>query len=94
MAMTTDIDGNFYLGTSLSLDDDGFANAQVKNRGIIYKIDYVGEKEVFASGAYKPVGAAFNNESDLFISENQGGYFPANCLIHVEQGISWVTLSV
>ena len=86
MALTADTVGNFYAGISLSLTDDGFANAHVKNRGLIYKVDYIGEKSVFASGAYKPVGAVFNSTGELFVSENQGGYIAANCVFHVEEG--------
>ncbi|MCM8532988.1 MAG: hypothetical protein NE330_17605 [Lentisphaeraceae bacterium] len=85
-ALTDDIDGNYYGATSFSLGADGYANLGVKARGIVFKVDYIGDFSVFATGVESAVAAVVTPESQLLLANNAGDYQFASALYLVEEG--------
>ena len=92
MAFSQDKDGNFYGGLGLPFSTKGkfkgkwLATIGIPERGMFFKIDPTGEYSQVASGVREPVGSAFNDAGDLFVTDTQGSFICTNWVIHVEQG--------
>ncbi|MCM8534514.1 MAG: hypothetical protein NE334_01115 [Lentisphaeraceae bacterium] len=85
-ALANDIDGNYYAATSLSLSADGYANMGVKRRGVVFKVDYIGESSVYATGIENVVAAEVTTDSELVLASNKSAYQFSAALYHVEEG--------
>lgn len=93
-------DGSVYFGLGVSaynnaylLDADGKAHFDLKTeRGTVQRIlpDF-SKRETICTGIRYPVGAAFNQHGDLFMTEQEGATWLANGnpfdeLVHIEKG--------
>jgi hypothetical protein len=58
----------------------------VKDRAWYFRITKDGKYERWAPGVREPVGAAFNEAGDLFLSDTQGRFICSNWIMHVEKG--------
>jgi glucose/arabinose dehydrogenase len=93
-------DGNFYTGLSTAIVFDqnaegigmtdkvyGLLGPNPPHRGAILRIDpKTGTFEDFAGGVRTPNGLAIGPDGELFVTDNQGAWLPANKLIHVQPG--------
>jgi hypothetical protein len=82
-------DGFFYLNLSVSIDLGGASTVPQgsNDRGTHLKIDKdTGEVEYVAGGLRTPHGIGWGPEEEIFVTDNQGGWLPANKLIHVQPG--------
>ena len=82
-------DGFFYLNLSVSIDLGGATTVPQgsDDRGTHLKVDRdTGEIEYVAGGLRTPHGIGWGPEGEIFVTDNQGGWLPANKLIHVEPG--------
>lgn len=94
MAFTRDKDGNFYGGLGLGFVRKGsnvfsaawLGTGDSEYRGWIFRVTKEGKFEPWAPGCREPVGAAFNDAGDLFITDTQGSFIAANWIMHVEKG--------
>ena len=94
MAFSMDKEGNFYGGLGLPFShkkENPFSGQwlgtrKTSERGIFFKIDTVGNYSQVASGVREPVGSAFNEAGDLFLTDTQGSFICTNWVIHVEKG--------
>ncbi|MBD5784808.1 DUF1080 domain-containing protein [Cellulosimicrobium terreum] len=78
----------FYVNLSVAIDNGGATtNPQPgENRGTSIKIDReTGEVTYVAGGLRTPNGIGFGPDGDLFGTDNQGAWLPANKLVHIEQ---------
>ena len=78
-------DGFFYanLGLAQRLEE---TELNVPDRGSAIKIAKDGTFEKVMIGLRQPNGIGFGPENELFITENQGQWVPANKVIHVKEG--------
>ena len=82
-------DGYFYANLSVSIDLGGATTVPQgsNDRGMHLKIDKdTGEIEYVAGGLRTPHGIGWGPEDEIFVTDNQGGWLPANKLIHIEPG--------
>ena len=82
-------DGFFYLNLSVSIDLGGATTVPQgsDDRGTHLKIDKdTGEIEYVAGGLRTPHGIGWGPEDSIFVTDNQGGWLPANKLIHIQPG--------
>lgn len=82
-------DGSFYLNLSVSIDYGGATtNPQGSDhRGTHIKVDKdTGAVEYVAGGLRTPNGIGWGPEGEVFATDNQGAWLPANKLIHVQPG--------
>jgi len=93
-------DGYFYTGLStaivfekqgeeLGMTDPvyGLLGPNPPHRGAVLRIDpKTGAVEDFAGGVRTPNGLGIGPDNELFVTDNQGAWLPANKLIHVQQG--------
>lgn len=81
-------DGHLYMGLGVHTKMTGEPEVQfVEDRGTLIRIPIGGGKhEVVASGIRNPDGLALGPDSQLFITDNQGGWRPAAAFIHVQPG--------
>lgn len=94
MAFSQDKEGNFYggLGLPFSVEKNNpfkgkwLGTLKVHDRGMFFKIDPAGNYSQYASGVREPVGSAFNESGDLFITDTQGSFICTNWVMHVEKG--------
>ncbi|WP_436499723.1 family 16 glycoside hydrolase [Actinokineospora sp. HUAS TT18] len=82
-------DGYFYLSLSVQITQGGTTtNPQIAaNRGTSIKVNKAtGAIEYVAGGLRTPNGIAWGPENGVFVTDNQGGYLPANKLVHIKPG--------
>ena len=82
-------DGFFYLNLSVSIDLGGATTVPQgsPDRGTQLKIAKdTGVVEHVAGGLRTPHGIGWGPEGEIFTTDNQGGWLPANKLIHVQPG--------
>jgi PKD repeat protein len=82
-------DGFFYLNLSVSIDLGGATTLPQgsDDRGTHLKINKdTGAIEYVAGGLRTPHGIGWGPEDEIFITDNQGGWLPANKLIHLQPG--------
>ncbi|RZQ61200.1 family 16 glycoside hydrolase [Amycolatopsis suaedae] len=81
-------DGFFYANLSVSINRGGATTdpQPAPNRGTTIKINKAtGEVSYIAGGLRTPNGIGWGPENDLFVTDNQGGWLPANKLVRVKQ---------
>ena len=78
-------DGHFYatLGVAMRLLS---SEEQHEDRGTVIRISPTGDVKIIARGLRQPNGVEVTPAGDIFITENQGQWVPANKLIHVREG--------
>ncbi|HET9900753.1 MAG TPA: family 16 glycoside hydrolase [Actinomycetes bacterium] len=82
-------DGFFYLNLSVSIDLGGATTVPQgsDDRGTHLKINKdTGQIEYVAGGLRTPHGIGWGPEDEIFVTDNQGGWLPANKLIHIQPG--------
>ena len=82
-------DGFFYLNLSVAIDLGGATTVPqpAPGRGVTLKINrQTGDVEKIAGGLRTPNGIGWGPNGDMFVTDNQGGWLPANKLIHVKAG--------
>ncbi len=82
-------DGFFYLNLSVSIDLGGATTVPQgsDDRGMHLKIAKdTGAVEYVAGGLRTPHGIGWGPEDEIFVTDNQGGWLPANKLIHIQPG--------
>jgi hypothetical protein len=82
-------EGFFYLNLSVSINLGGASTVPQgsDDRGTHLKIDKdTGEIEYVAGGLRTPHGIGWGPEDSIFVTDNQGGWLPANKLIHIQPG--------
>lgn len=79
-------DNHFYITLSMSMRL--MANErQLPDRGRTLKIDREGNYEWMDYGLRTPNGIGLGMDEELFVTDNQGQWLPANKLIHVQKGV-------
>ncbi|RSM81667.1 DUF1080 domain-containing protein [Kibdelosporangium aridum] len=81
-------DGFFYANLSVSINYGGATTdpQPAPNRGTTIKINKAtGEVSYIAGGLRTPHGIGWGPEGDIFVTDNQGGWLPANKLVRVKQ---------
>jgi PKD repeat protein len=82
-------DGFFYMNLSVSIDLGGATTVPQgsDDRGMHLKINKdTGAVEYVAGGLRTPHGIGWGPEGEIFVTDNQGGWLPANKLIHIQPG--------
>ena len=93
-------DGYFYtaLSTAIVFDKQGAAIGMTEpaygllgpnppNRGSLVRIDpKTGKVEYIAGGLRTPNGLGIGPDGELFVTDNQGAWLPANKLVHLQPG--------
>ena len=82
-------DGFFYMNLSVSIDLGGATTVPQgsNDRGTHLKINKdTGAIEYVAGGLRTPHGIGWGPENEIFVTDNQGGWLPANKLIHIQPG--------
>lgn len=82
-------DGKFLLNLSVSINYGGATTVPQgsKDRGMHISVDKeTGEIEYLAGGLRTPHGEGWGPEGEVFVTDNQGGWLPANKLIHIQPG--------
>ncbi len=82
-------DGFFHLNLSVSIDLGGATTVPQgsDDRGTHLKINKdTGAIEYVAGGLRTPHGIGWGPEDEIFVTDNQGGWLPANKLIHLQPG--------
>ncbi len=82
-------DGFFYLNLSVSINLGGATTDPQgsHDRGTTLKINKdTGEVEHIAGGLRTPHGIGWGPEGEIFVTDNQGSWLPANKLIHIQPG--------
>ncbi|RSM79859.1 hypothetical protein DL991_13820 [Amycolatopsis sp. WAC 01375] len=81
-------DGFFYANLSVSINYGGATTdpQPAPNRGTTIKVDKAtGQVSYIAGGLRTPHGIGWGPEGDVFVTDNQGGWLPANKLVRVKQ---------
>ncbi|MEV6620346.1 family 16 glycoside hydrolase [Amycolatopsis sp. NPDC051106] len=81
-------DGFFYVNLSVAIDLGGATtNPQpAPGRGVTIKVDKnTGAVSTIAGGLRTPHGIGWGPEGDVFVTDNQGGWLPANKLVRIKQ---------
>ena len=83
-----DDDGNYYISTNVGFWSPEWWHGLSKApwRGWVLKVKPDGEVEPIASGVRSPCGLGWNQEGDLFYTDNQGDWMPVCGLFHVTPG--------
>jgi glucose/arabinose dehydrogenase len=82
-------DGHFYVALSVALERSGNSTVPQPgpDRGTVLKINKdTSEIEYIAGGLRTPNGINFDADGNLLITDNQGGWVPANKLVQIKQG--------
>ncbi len=82
-------DGKFYVNLSVSINLGGATTVPQgsPDRGTHISIDKeTGEIEYIAGGLRTPHGMGWGPEGEIFVTDNQGGWLPANKLIEIKPG--------
>jgi hypothetical protein len=82
-------DGFFYMNLSVSIDLGGATTVPQgsNDRGMHLKINKdTGAVTYVAGGLRTPHGIGWGPENEIFVTDNQGGWLPANKLIHIQPG--------
>jgi hypothetical protein len=82
-------DGFFYMNLSVSIDLGGATTLPQgsNDRGMHLKINKdTGAVTYVAGGLRTPHGIGWGPENEIFVTDNQGGWLPANKLIHIKPG--------
>jgi hypothetical protein len=82
-------DGFFYMNLSVSIDLGGATTLPQgsNDRGMHLKINKdTGAVEYVAGGLRTPHGIGWGPDDSIFVTDNQGGWLPANKLIHIQPG--------
>ena len=82
-------DGFFYLNLSVSINLGGASTVPQGSvdRGTHLKINKdTGAIEYVAGGLRTPHGIGWGPENEIFVTDNQGGWLPANKLLHIQPG--------
>lgn len=83
-------EGKFYATLSSPVLPGGASqvpSAAGLDRGTVIRIDPSdGSFEVVARGLRTPNGIGFGVDGEMFVTDNQGAWLPANKLIHVQEG--------
>ena len=82
-------DGFFYLNLSVSINLGGASTVPQGSvdRGTHLKINKdTGAIEYVAGGLRTPHGIGWGPENEIFVTDNQGGWLPANKLLHIKPG--------
>lgn len=80
--------GYFYVNLSVSINYGGATTdpQPAPNRGTTIKVDKkTGAVSYLAGGLRTPHGIGWGPEGDVFVTDNQGGWLPANKLVRVKQ---------
>ncbi|CAM3587442.1 family 16 glycoside hydrolase [Kibdelosporangium persicum] len=80
--------GYFYANLSVSINYGGATTdpQPAPNRGTTIKVNKAtGEVSYIAGGLRTPHGIGWGPEGDIFVTDNQGGWLPANKLVRVKQ---------
>lgn len=81
-------DGFFYANLSVSINYGGATTdpQPAPNRGTTIKVNKAtGAVSYIAGGLRTPHGIGWGPEGDVFVTDNQGGWLPANKLVRVKQ---------
>ncbi|WP_410652423.1 family 16 glycoside hydrolase [Amycolatopsis sp. cmx-4-54] len=81
-------DGFFYANLSVSINYGGATTdpQPAPNRGTTIKVEKAtGKVSYIAGGLRTPHGIGWGPEGDVFVTDNQGGWLPANKLVRVKQ---------
>ncbi|RSD17137.1 family 16 glycoside hydrolase [Amycolatopsis eburnea] len=81
-------DGFFYLNLSVAIDLGGATTdpQPAPGRGVTLKVDKnTGAVSTIAGGLRTPHGIGWGPEGDVFVTDNQGGWLPANKLVRIKQ---------
>ncbi|ALG11942.1 family 16 glycoside hydrolase [Kibdelosporangium phytohabitans] len=81
-------DGHFYANLSVSINYGGATTdpQPAPNRGTTIKVNKAtGQVSYVAGGLRTPHGIGWGPEGDIFVTDNQGGWLPANKLVRVKQ---------
>ena len=86
-----DSEGNFYLNLNLTEGAGGTVKEALMGAGSAYrgwaiKVTPDGEFIPCASGLRSPSGIGINGNDEVFITDNEGDYMPANHLSHLREG--------
>ena len=80
-----DDDGNFYIGLNVAFSNPWWhGRSPAPYRGWCLKIAPDGTTTPVASGFRSPCGVGRNAAGDIFITDNQGDWFPACPILHVK----------
>jgi len=82
-------DGYFYMNLSVSINLGGATTVPQGSfdRGTHIKVNKdTGEVEYVAGGLRTPHGIGWGPEGEIFVTDNQGAWLPANKLIHIKPG--------
>ncbi|MEZ5573041.1 MAG: family 16 glycoside hydrolase [Halioglobus sp.] len=80
-------DDDFYFLLSICVLPGGAScPEQLPTQGKLLRANDAGEVDIYASGFRTPNGIATGPNGDLYVTDNQGDWLPANKLIHVEEG--------
>ncbi|WP_340105660.1 plastocyanin/azurin family copper-binding protein [Rhodohalobacter sp. 8-1] len=71
---------------TLNLSWVGYGASLTDWRGWMLKITEEGEMTPFATGMRSPAGFGFNNEGEIFYTENQGDWIGSGWMTHLESG--------
>ncbi|MFB6726325.1 family 16 glycoside hydrolase [Kribbella sp. NPDC056345] len=81
-------DGSFYINLSVAINQGGATTdpQPAANRGTSIRVDKAtGAVTYVAGGLRTPNGLGWGPENDLFVTDNQGGWLPANKLVRIQQ---------
>ncbi|OOC08255.1 family 16 glycoside hydrolase [Amycolatopsis azurea] len=81
-------DGFFYANLSVAINYGGATTdpQPAANRGTTIKVSKAtGQVSYIAGGLRTPHGIGWGPEGDVFVTDNQGGWLPANKLVRVKQ---------
>lgn len=78
-------DDHFYVTLSMAMRLIGDEQQKI-DRGRTLKINHDGDYEWVNYGLRTPNGIGVGPDDELFVTDNQGQWLPANKLIHVEEG--------
>jgi len=81
-------DGAFYATLATAVEPGGAAvKHQHPDRGSVVRIDATsGKTELIAKGLRTPNGIGEGPKGELFITDNEGDWLPANKLLHLQSG--------
>ncbi len=71
---------------TLNLSWVGYGASLTDWRGWMLKITEDGEMTPFSTGLRSPAGFGFNNEGEIFYTENQGDWIGSGWMTHLEEG--------
>ena len=78
-------EGFFYA--ALDIAQGKFARVQSPDRGTVIKIAMDGTHSFMAHGLREPNGVGFGPDGELFSSDNEGEWLPANKFVHIRKDV-------